>query len=117
METVATRLDYAMRIRGLKQIDLCNLTGLSKPQISCYLSGKYSPRMDAILLLAEALRVYPPWLMGYDAPMNPEDAPDPDPTEPEQPPMTELQKQAVELVMQASDDQLLKLIKILEALQ
>lgn len=67
--TTGERLKIAMGNKGLKQIDLVNITGLDRSQISCYISGKYEPKQHAINKLAVALDVSEMWLWGYDVPM------------------------------------------------
>lgn len=66
------RLSYAMTQRRMKQLDLANKTGLSKPRICQYVNGVYQPKPEAMMLLSEALGVNPQWLMGYDVPMQSE---------------------------------------------
>lgn len=63
------RIKEAMKIREMKQIDLAKATGISKPAISQYVSGKYVPKQAATFLIAKALNVSEAWLMGYDVPM------------------------------------------------
>jgi transcriptional regulator with XRE-family HTH domain len=69
------RLKEAMAIRGLKQVDLSNLTGMGESNISQYCSGVRSPRGDALLDLAQVLHVDAAWLLGYDVPMTVEKDP------------------------------------------
>lgn len=69
IDTFANRLKYAIRIKDIKPIDLSKKTGISKTNISCYMSGKYEAKQDGIKLLSDALSVDPVWLMGYDVPM------------------------------------------------
>ena len=64
MEDFKDRLIQAMELRSLRAADLSKKTGLSKARISQYVNGKFIPKSDAILLLAEALRVSELWLMG-----------------------------------------------------
>lgn len=68
--TFNERLRYAMDLRGFKQIDLVNMTGIGKSSISQYLSGNYEAKQDKIFLLAKALDVDPAWLMGKNVPMD-----------------------------------------------
>jgi transcriptional regulator with XRE-family HTH domain len=65
-KTFAERMREGMRIRRMRQVDLCEATGLSKSAISQYYSGKHEPRQDGIYLIAKALNVDEAWLMGYD---------------------------------------------------
>lgn len=69
VETFAHRLAHAIRIKDIKPVELSKKTGISKANISCYMSGKYEAKQDGVTLLAEALDVNPVWLMGYDVPM------------------------------------------------
>ena len=70
MATTAERLKEAMDLRGYKQADLVERSGINKGALSCYISGKYSPKQNNIYLLAKALNVNEAWLMGADVPMD-----------------------------------------------
>lgn len=63
------RLKELMALKGLRQIDIAEKTGLGKSAISQYVSGKITPKQDKVYILAEGLNVSPTWLMGYDVPM------------------------------------------------
>lgn len=63
------RLILGMKERGLKAVDLVKLTGLSKSQLSHYMTGRYEAKQIALHKLAVALNVSEAWLMGYDVPM------------------------------------------------
>lgn len=69
MDTFQNRLNQAMEIRNMRQIDLARKSGLPKAQISQYQSGKYEAMQDALYKLAKALSVNVEWLMGHDIPM------------------------------------------------
>lgn len=60
------RLREAMRVCGLRQIDLTNKTGISRPLISSYYAGKFVPKSDYLVRLADALNVSEKWLIGSD---------------------------------------------------
>ena len=66
---LSERLKDALIKAGLKQIELSRKSGIDKGTINNYLAGKYKPKQDKLYLLAEALKVDPVWLMGYDVPM------------------------------------------------
>ena len=68
-ESFTNRLNAAMSMRNLKQVDLVEKTGLGKSAISQYVSGIYEPKQKALYLLAKALDVNEAWLMGYDVSM------------------------------------------------
>lgn len=69
MENISTRLKKAMSIRNVSQADLVEKTKISKGALSSYISGRYIPKQNNILLLAEALDVSENWLNGADVPM------------------------------------------------
>lgn len=70
VETFANRLKIAMSQKNMKLTKLANITGISKPLISNYLSGNYEAKQQNIYKLAVALNVNPAWLMGYNVDMN-----------------------------------------------
>ena len=57
------RLKMAMQDVGISASDLSRASGVSKSDISYYLSGRYKPKQDKCYLLAKALNVDPGWLM------------------------------------------------------
>lgn len=69
-ESFKKRMNRAMDLRGMKQIDLVEKTGLPKSAISQYVSGKFEPKQTALFLIAQALDVSEAWLMGYDVEMD-----------------------------------------------
>ena len=69
MEPICKRIQTALDIRGMKQVDLVNITGIGKSSISTYLSGEYEPKQKNLYKIAKALDVSESWLMGYDVPM------------------------------------------------
>ena len=66
MDIRTERLNDAFRASGMTQTELCKKTGINKGAMSSYLSGRYFPKQRAIELLADALNVSIPYLMGYD---------------------------------------------------
>ena len=73
-ESFSTRLNDAMALRKLKQIDFVHAAEkfnikLGKSHMSQYVSGKTVPRADIAHFLAAYLRVNEDWLMGKDVPM------------------------------------------------
>ena len=69
MSTTSERIKEGMSLRGLKQVDLVEKTGISKGALSSYISGRYTPKQNNIFLIAKALGVNEAWLMGADVPM------------------------------------------------
>ena len=73
-ESFSTRLNDAMALRELKQIDFVHAAEkfnikLGKSHMSQYVSGKTVPRADIAHFLAAYLQVNEDWLMGKDVPM------------------------------------------------
>lgn len=69
IDTFANRLQKAMSLRNMKQVDLVEKTHIDKSLISNYLKGKYKAKQDNLYLLAEVLNVSEAWLMGYNVPI------------------------------------------------
>lgn len=69
MSTTSQRIQEGMNLRGYKQIDLVEKTGISKGALSSYISGRYVPKQNNIYLIAKALDVNEAWLMGANVPM------------------------------------------------
>ena len=70
IDTFAHRLKYAIKIRDVRPVDISKVTGISKTNLSCYMSGKYEAKQDGVEILAKVLDVNPVWLMGYDVPID-----------------------------------------------
>ena len=68
-ETISVRIKKALKIKGMKQSELCKLANIPKSSLSQYLSGDFEPKQDRIYLIAKALNVSEAWLMGFDVPM------------------------------------------------
>jgi len=66
----AERLKKALDIRGMKQVDLTELTGLGKSLISQYLASSFEPKQNNIFKIAKALEINPAWLMGKNVDMD-----------------------------------------------
>jgi transcriptional regulator with XRE-family HTH domain len=69
VESCSKRIAEALRIKGMKQYELCKLANVPKSSLSLYLSGAYEPKQDRVYDMAKALNVNEAWLMGYDVPM------------------------------------------------
>lgn len=70
MKTISERIKEALHIRGMRQSELVEKTGIGKSSISTYISGAYEPKQKNIYKIAKALNVTEPWLMGLDVPMD-----------------------------------------------
>jgi transcriptional regulator with XRE-family HTH domain len=69
VESCSKRISEALKIKGMKQYELCKLANVPKSSLSLYLSGAYEPKQDRVYDMAKALNVNEAWLMGYDVPM------------------------------------------------
>ena len=69
VEPCAIRLEKAIAIRKMKQMELAEITGIPRSAISHYIKGSFEPKQDRIYIMAQALNVNEAWLMGYDIPM------------------------------------------------
>lgn len=66
IDTFQNRLQKAMNIKNMRQVDLVKKTGLDKTLVNKYLAGLMNARQDKLTILADALDVNEVWLMGYD---------------------------------------------------
>lgn len=69
VSSCSERIQTALKLRGLRQYELCKLTNIPKSAMSQYISGNFEPKQDRIYLMAQALNVSEAWLMGLDVPM------------------------------------------------
>lgn len=69
VESCSKRIAEALKIKGMKQYELCKLANVPKSSLSLYLSGAYEPKQDRVYDMARVLNVSEAWLMGYDVPM------------------------------------------------
>ena len=63
------RFKFALKAREKTQAEISKKTEIDKASISYYLKGNYEPKNDKLYLIANALKVSPEWLMGYDTDM------------------------------------------------
>ena len=82
--TTSQRLKQIMNERGLKQIDILNMSKpygdkykvkLNRNDLSQYVNGKVEPGQQKLTILGLALNVSEAWLMGYDVPIIRDPAP------------------------------------------
>lgn len=109
METTGKRIQEALDIRHMKQIELARATGMGRGAISQYVSDKVTPKQDKLYLMAKALLVSPAWLMGHDVPMERQPPAPPaaqPPTAPYHPELTKRDERDIEKRLQAIRDDL-----------
>ena len=63
------RIKEALSARGLKQVELCEKTGIKKSALNSWISQRWQPKQDSLYKIAQALDVSEMWLAGYDVPM------------------------------------------------
>ena len=71
MSKFARRLELALQMNNMRAVELSKKTGISEAMLSQYRGGYCSPKMDRVMIIAEALKVSPSWLVGYDTPVQP----------------------------------------------
>lgn len=69
MEELKNRLAEALWIRGMKQVELSEKTGIDKSSIASWKAQRWQPKQTALSKLAEALDVSEMWLAGFNVPM------------------------------------------------
>ena len=109
-EKCSVRISKALSIRGMKQSELCEKTGIPKSAISQYISGSFEPKQDRLFLIAQALDVDPVWLMGFDVPMEKEKKSPPDEVQ-----LTEGEKLMLELFRKIPKDRQDAALELLRA--
>lgn len=63
------RIREALALRNMKQVELCEKTGIKKSSINNWLAQRWQPKQDALMRMAKILDVSEMWLAGYDVPM------------------------------------------------
>ncbi len=107
--TCGERIKRALRIRGMKQSELCQITKIPKSAISQYISGAFEPKQDRIYLISKALNVSEAWLMGFDVPMDREKH------SPEEVELSEGEKMLLDLFRKIPEDQQQLYLRILRS--
>lgn len=105
------RIALALKIKGMRQADLCKLAKVPKSSLSLYLSGAYEPKQDRIYDMAKILNVSEAWLMGYDVPMEREEQKNP----PEEPKLSEGEEMLLNLFRRVPEDKqqmILQMIRV-----
>lgn len=63
------RVADALAIRGWKQVDLVERTGIAKTSVNGWVKQNWQPKQKALMKMAKVLDVSEMWLAGYDVPM------------------------------------------------
>lgn len=99
-DSCGTRIKLGLKIRGMKQADLCQITKIPKSAVSQYISGAFEPKQDRIYLISKALNVSEAWLMGYDVPMDRVNN-----SPPEEPKLSEVEQKLLDIFRLIPEDQ------------
>lgn len=67
--TRKNRIAKALELRGMKQVDLCEKTGIKSSSMTSWIKQAWQPKQIAIFKMAKVLDVSEMWLAGYDVPM------------------------------------------------
>jgi transcriptional regulator with XRE-family HTH domain len=109
-ESCGKRIATALKLKGIKQSDLCKLANIPKSSLSLYLSGAYEPKQDRVYSIAKALNVNEAWLMGYDVPMETKKEPSPI----SEPPLTEEEEVLLSLFRRVPEDQQQLVLRLIQ---
>ena len=63
------RIAEALSIKGWKQVDLVERTGIAKASINAWVKQNWQPKQKSLIKMAQVLDVSEMWLAGYDVPM------------------------------------------------
>ena len=63
------RIREALSIRNMKQVELCERTGIKKSSVNNWLAQRWQPKQNSLMKMAQVLDVSEMWLAGYDTPM------------------------------------------------
>ena len=63
------RIAEALSIKGWKQVDLVERTGIAKASINAWVKQNWQPKQKSLMKMAQVLGVSEMWLAGYDVPM------------------------------------------------
>lgn len=63
------RIAEALSIKGWKQVDLVERTGIAKASINAWVKQNWQPKQKSLMKMAQVLDVSEMWLAGYDVPM------------------------------------------------
>lgn len=63
------RIREALQIRNMKQVELCEKSGVKKSALNNWISQRWQPKQEPLMNMARVLDVAEMWLAGYDVPM------------------------------------------------
>jgi transcriptional regulator with XRE-family HTH domain len=113
VEPCSKRIAEALKIKEMKQAELCKIANVPKSSLSLYLSGAYEPKQDRVYDMAKALNVSEAWLMGYDVPMERQDRKEN--VSPEEPQLTEGEQTLINLFRRVPEEQQQLVLQMIRA--
>ena len=113
VESCAQRIAKALKMKDMKQSELCKLANVPKSSLSLYLSGAYEPKQDRVYNMARVLNVSEAWLMGYDVPIEREKNISPD--EVAELELSEGEKMLIDLFRRVPEDQQQLVLQMIRA--
>lgn len=69
MEEIQNRIKEALSLRGMKQVELAEKSGLNQQKINPWINQRWQPKQDSLYKMAKVLDVSELWLAGYDVAM------------------------------------------------
>lgn len=69
MDDVKNRIKEALALRGMKQVELAERSGINHQKINPWINQRWQPKQDSLYKMAKVLDVSELWLAGYDVPM------------------------------------------------
>ena len=69
MDEVRNRIREALNLRGMKQIELAERTGISQQKLNPWINQRWQPKQDSLYKMAKVLDVSELWLAGYNVAM------------------------------------------------
>ncbi len=78
MKSFKDRFNEALKLKNTTCAQIAQKTGIYESTLSNYKKGKYAPKQDKLELIARALNVSIPWLMGADVSIGQFEIPDND---------------------------------------
>lgn len=68
-EEKENRIAEALKIRNMKQVELCEKAQIKKSSLNHWIKQHWQPKQKSLMAMASALDVSELWLAGYDVPM------------------------------------------------
>ena len=70
MSSFHDRFAEALKVKKMKQADICRITGINSSSLSQWNTGRCEPKREGLIAIAKALNISVGWLMGEDVPID-----------------------------------------------